>query len=166
MCHNIKGPVQHIYTTVCVFYVRLHSSQTFKNRPQFTLMMNISHSSCSTDIRLQKVDHRYRTVTPFLNKNRGHRQFKGNGRVCLHSRASSTLLKWSDSQCLWVLEAYNLRVLLWRAIDHLLGGMGYRVIVGKGWGCAVVNKRTPPPRIAIIQNPWGRRRRKQGTDTP
>lgn len=128
-------------------------------------MKNISHSSCSTDILLQKVYHRYRTVTPLLNKNRGHRQFKGNGSVCLHSRASSTLLKWSNSQCLWVLEAYNLCVLLWRAIDHLLGGKGYRVIVGKGWGCAVVNKRTPPPRIAITQNPWGRRRRRQGADT-
>lgn len=67
------------------------------------------------------------TVIPFLNTNRGQRQFKGKGSVCLHSRAASMLLKWSDSQCLWVLEAHNLCVLLGRATGHLMWGGG-----GKG----------------------------------
>lgn len=114
-------------------------------------MKDISHSSCSTETAPEggwQVQHPpiILAITLFLNTNRGQRQFKGKGSICLHSRAASMLLKQSDSWCLWVLEAHNLLVLPWRATGHLMRGKGY-----KRSGCEVVSEHTPPPKIAIAQ---------------
>lgn len=62
-------------------------------------------------------------IIPTIIRHQGQRQFKGSGSICLHSRAASMLLKWSDSLCfLRVLEARDLCVLLWRATGHLVWG--------------------------------------------
>lgn len=66
------------------------------------------------------------TVPPFVKKKRGQRQFKGNGSVCLHSRAASMLLKWS----VCVFES-------WRHITSPSSSEGHRSFdAGKGlsWG--------------------------------